>query len=65
MKRKITSILFLHILIGSLSAGGFELYEFGAAASGMSGAVVARSWDASTIFYNPAFYLTVHTCMGT
>jgi long-chain fatty acid transport protein len=54
MKRKIISILLLHILIGSLSAGGFELYEFGAAASGMSGAVVARSWDASTVFYNPA-----------
>ena len=54
MKRKLFSVLLSLLLVGAAGAGGFELYEFGAASSAMSGAVVARAWDASTIFYNPA-----------
>jgi long-chain fatty acid transport protein len=54
MKGKLTSILLTFLMVSIAAAGGFELYEFGAASSSMSGAVVARSWDASTIFYNPA-----------
>lgn len=54
MKGKIFTVLLSFLMVGIATAGGFELYEFGAAASGMSGAVVARPWDASTIFYNPA-----------
>ncbi len=51
--------LFYIALIVSLSmnlcfAGGFELYEFGARSSALGGAVVARAFDASTIFYNPS-----------
>jgi len=41
-------------MAGWAGAGGFELYEFGAASSAMAGAVVARAWDASTVFYNPS-----------
>ena len=54
MKGKVLSIFLVFLLAGFASAGGFELYEFGAASSAMAGAVVARSWDASTVFYNPA-----------
>ena len=54
MKRKLSALLFTFLMAGIALAGGFELYEFGGASSGMAGAVVARSWDASTIFYNPA-----------
>ena len=54
MVRFTKAILLCLLLVSILSAGGFELYEFGAAASGLSGAVVARPWDASTVFYNPA-----------
>jgi long-chain fatty acid transport protein len=54
MKGKLISILLTFLMVSSAAAGGFGLYEFGAAASSMSGAAVARSWDASTIFYNPA-----------
>jgi long-chain fatty acid transport protein len=42
------------LLISFSFAGGFELYEFGAASSALAGATVARAWDASTVFYNPA-----------
>ena len=54
MKRKLFPILLSLLMIGVAGAGGFELYEFGAASSALSGAVVARAWDASTIFYNPS-----------
>ena len=54
MKGKLISIILTFLMVSIAAAGGFELYEFGAASSSMSGAVVARSWDASTIFYNPA-----------
>jgi long-chain fatty acid transport protein len=53
--KRLTVIVFLFtICISTTWAGGFELYEFGARASALSGAVTARAWDASTIFYNPA-----------
>jgi len=54
MKGKVLSILLIFLMAGWAGAGGFELYEFGAASSAMSGAVVARAWDASTVFYNPS-----------
>ncbi len=53
--RKATLILLLPLLAASsLLASGFNIYEFGGRGSGMAGALVARPWDASTIFYNPA-----------
>jgi long-chain fatty acid transport protein len=54
MKGKVLSILLILLMAGWAGAGGFELYEFGAASSAMAGAVVARAWDASTVFYNPS-----------
>ena len=44
MKGKLISILFTFLIVSIAAAGGFELYEFGAASSALSGAVVARSW---------------------
>lgn len=35
-------------------AGGFSIYEQGARATAQGGAYVARPWDASAAFYNPA-----------
>lgn len=35
-------------------AGGFALYEYGARANAMGGAVIAEGTDASTVAYNPA-----------
>ncbi|MCG3121503.1 MAG: 47 kDa outer membrane protein [bacterium] len=53
--RKWLLILLLPLLAASsLLASGFGIYEFGGRGSGMAGALVARSWDGSTIFYNPA-----------
>lgn len=54
MRGKLLSIFLVFLMAGYASAGGFELYEFGAASSSMAGATVARSWDASSVFYNPA-----------
>jgi long-chain fatty acid transport protein len=54
MKGQIPSILLIFLMVGWAAAGGFGLYEFGAAASTMAGASVARAWDASTVFYNPS-----------
>ena len=54
MKVKLFSIFLIFLMIGWAGAGGFELYEFGAASSAMAGATVARAWDASTVFYNPS-----------
>jgi len=54
MKGKIVSILLIFLMVGWAAAGGFELYEFGAASSAMAGATVARAWDASAVFYNPS-----------
>lgn len=45
----ITSLL----LLSQAYSAGFNLYEFSANASAMGGAVVARPYDISTIFYNP------------
>ena len=54
MKKIILSISLSVLLVSFSFAGGFGLYEFGAASSAMGGATVARAWDASTVFYNPA-----------
>ena len=51
---------FFYLLVGlcaltSLNFGsGFLIYEFGTAATGQAGAFVARAYDPSAIFYNPA-----------
>lgn len=47
-------ILVLLLLVGMSFGAGFGLYEFGARASTLGGAVVAQSYDASSVFYNPA-----------
>lgn len=53
--RKGLILLWLSFLgASSLQASGFNLYEFGGRGSAMGGAMVARAWDGSTIFYNPA-----------
>ncbi len=53
--RKELLIIMLLLLSFSLSFGaGFGLYEFGARASTLGGAVVAQAYDASSVFYNPA-----------
>jgi long-chain fatty acid transport protein len=54
MKKILLSISLSFLLITLSFAGGFGLYEFGAASSALGGATVARAWDASTVFYNPA-----------
>ncbi len=54
MNGKVLSILLIFLMVGWAAAGGFGLYEFGAASSAMAGATVARAWDASTAFYNPS-----------
>ncbi len=48
----ITFLLFFSV--GSVFGAGFGLYEFGARASTLGGAVVAQSYDASSVFYNPS-----------
>lgn len=53
--RKGLILLWLSFLAaGALQASGFNLYEFGGRGSAMGGAMVARAWDGSTIFYNPS-----------
>ena len=47
-------ILILLLTVGMSFGAGFGLYEFGARASTLGGAVVAQSYDASSVFYNPA-----------
>lgn len=54
MSRVFLTIIISLLLVSVSLAGGFGLYEFGAAASALGGAVVANPMDASTIFYNPA-----------
>jgi len=54
MKKVLLTISLSILLVGSSIAGGFGLYEFGAASSAMGGATAARAWNASTVFYNPA-----------
>jgi long-chain fatty acid transport protein len=54
MRKGLLTIMLSLLLVSASMAGGFGLYEFGAAASAMGGATVARAWDASTVFYNPA-----------
>lgn len=40
--------------LSEVYAGGFSIYEQGGRATAQAGAVVARPWDASAAFYNPA-----------
>ncbi|HNF86824.1 MAG TPA: outer membrane protein transport protein [bacterium] len=40
--------------LSEVYAGGFSIYEQGSRATAQAGAVVARPWDASAAFYNPA-----------
>jgi long-chain fatty acid transport protein len=54
MKKLLYLVLFSALTMNICLAGGFELYEFGARSASMGGAVVARAFDASTIFYNPS-----------
>lgn len=62
MKRNQTKVIFagmtaaLALLLWSqsVSAGGFSIYEQGANATAMGSALVARPWDATAAFYNPA-----------
>ncbi len=57
-KSKFTPYLFALALILSLPtksfAGGFALYEYGARANAMGGAMIALADDASAVAYNPA-----------
>jgi long-chain fatty acid transport protein len=52
--RTLVVSLTLCALAGVARAGGFEIGELGAAATGMVGAFAAKADDPSTIFYNPA-----------
>ncbi|MDQ7066261.1 MAG: outer membrane protein transport protein [candidate division KSB1 bacterium] len=54
MKRSAVLCLAFVLLVSPVFAGGFNIYEFGSRATGMGGAVAARPWDASTLFYNPS-----------
>lgn len=47
-------MLIVMLLAEQLLAGGFSIYEQGGRATAQGGAVVARPWDASAAFYNPA-----------
>ncbi|MBD3226365.1 MAG: hypothetical protein GF313_16670 [Caldithrix sp.] len=54
MKKRLITLLVILFMSSQSFAAGFGLYEFGARASALGGATVARAWDASTVFYNPA-----------
>lgn len=54
MRRSLLAVLVLLFFTGASFGAGFGLYEFGARASSLGGAVVAQAYDASTAFYNPA-----------
>jgi len=50
----VLTMLTLLSLPAAALAGGFSLYEYGARANAMGGAVIAEGADASTVAYNPA-----------
>ncbi len=51
----IVQALLLSVLVASVAfAGGYQINEMGARATGMGGAFVATASDPSAIFYNPA-----------
>lgn len=54
MRRALAFLCVGLLAASSLHASGFQIYEFGGKASAFGGAVVARAWDGSTIFYNPS-----------
>src|SRR5579884_3210394 len=51
--KTLVACLVLCAAAGLARAGGFEVGEHGAAATGMVGAFVAKADDASAIFFNP------------
>ncbi|RMG68458.1 MAG: hypothetical protein D6715_02240 [Calditrichaeota bacterium] len=54
MKKAVFTVIMLLAMVVFAFGAGFNIYEFGARSSAMGGATVARAWDASTIFFNPA-----------
>ncbi len=54
MRKLLVSFLTLLFFSGICLGAGFNIYEFGARASALGGAVVAQSYSPSSVFYNPA-----------
>ncbi len=54
MKQRLLVLFLTLSLSGILMASGFNINEFGGRASALGGAVVARTMDPSTLYYNPA-----------
>lgn len=52
--RRMCAALIALAMTSDLWAGGFSIYEQGARATAQGGAFVARPWDPSAGFYNPA-----------
>lgn len=61
--RAMTAVCCTMVITVQAWAGGFSIYEQGAAATAQGGAFVARAWDASAGFYNPAG-LAMHGTAG-
>ena len=54
MHKKIIFLFTLFLLSAQCFASGFSIYEQSSRATGMAGAFIAQTGDASSIFYNPA-----------
>lgn len=54
MRKGLTIMWLSFLAANALQASGFNIYEFSGRGSAMGGAMVARAWDGSTIFYNPS-----------
>ena len=53
-KKGILIFSILAFMVSSSFSSGFTIYEQGAKATGMGGAVIAQAIDPTAIFYNPA-----------